>query len=92
MEKLKAMRLKRGLSQEQLAKRMNTTQAAISRYERSDMTPYRDALARLCAALQCAKEDIVSENEGRRAKRRVSRRTAPGKSSRQWNRLPWLSR
>lgn len=48
---IKKKRIQNGLTQEQLAKALNTTKAAISRYERGQRTPNAYKYALLCNAL-----------------------------------------
>ena len=45
--RLKELRKKKGLTQEQVAKRLNLTKASISGYENNTITPPNDMLARL---------------------------------------------
>lgn len=47
-QSLQAMRLKRGWSQSDLAKQLQTSQARVSIYERGEETPAFDMMNRMC--------------------------------------------
>lgn len=48
---IRRIRLEKGLSQEDLAARLNTTQAQVSRWERITKAPHEDVLVRIATAL-----------------------------------------
>lgn len=58
---LKILREKRGLTQAQLADRINVTPASISLWESGKSTPLRKYRAALCQALVCTEEDLMAE-------------------------------
>lgn len=57
---LKAWRTYRGLSQDELADRVDVDRTTIGRLERSDIPYNQDILERLAFALGCEVEDILS--------------------------------
>lgn len=58
---LKILREKRGLTQAQLADRINVTPASISLWESGKSTPLRKYRAALCQALVCTEEELMAE-------------------------------
>ena len=56
---LKAKRIEKGLSQQQLADMVGITQNALSCYERGISFPRRNMLDKLARALECEIKDIV---------------------------------
>lgn len=59
MIELKLMRIKKGLLQADLAKRMGVSQNVISMYETGDRFPSRTNLEKLANALECDIRDII---------------------------------
>ncbi|SCI15756.1 transcriptional repressor DicA [uncultured Flavonifractor sp.] len=59
-DQLKEARKKAGLTQEDLAKQIYTTKAAISRYENGQRIPRDDVFMRLCLVLQLDVEEVNS--------------------------------
>ena len=58
--KLKALRMKRGMSQEVLAKTVKVTQPYLAMLERGTFTnPTLDVLRRLAKALRCKVSELV---------------------------------
>lgn len=58
-EKLKAARLKAGLTQTELAKKIGISQQAVARYENGGIEPRASMLKRLAEALYCMMEELV---------------------------------
>ena len=54
MNALKKMRLKRRLSQEDIAKKMGVTPATVCRWEKGEFLPRADNLIELAQALKCS--------------------------------------
>lgn len=57
--RLKTARERRGLTQDELAERAQTTQLSISRYENSKSTPAPDILAALALALEVSADWLL---------------------------------
>lgn len=57
--RLKELRKREGLSQMQLAVKMQTTVHSIQQWEQRIALPSLDSLMRLCTALDCEIEDII---------------------------------
>lgn len=55
------MRMKRGMTQGQLAEKVGCLSKDISRWETGVVTPRADALVRLAAALECTIDEIVAK-------------------------------
>ena len=56
---IKVHRLEKGLTQEKLAQKMNTTKAAISRYEKDQRQPRLDIILRICEVLDVSISDLI---------------------------------
>ena len=59
MTNLKIMRIRRGMTQRELAEKVGIEFHAISAYEKGLRFPRRDILARLAETLECEVKDIV---------------------------------
>lgn len=57
-EQLKSLRVKKGLTQEQLAQKLNTTKAAISRYEKDQRQPKLELLTEMAMLLDASPDDL----------------------------------
>lgn len=57
-KKIAMMRKKRGLSQEQLAKKMSVSRASINNWENNKTEIERENLCELCNALNCVEKDL----------------------------------
>lgn len=57
-EQLKALRVKRGMTQEQLAQKLNTTKAAISRYEKGQRQPKLEILTEIAMILDASPDEL----------------------------------
>lgn len=61
--KIKELRLKAGMTQAQLAKKMNVDQTAVSRWETGDNKPLRKTHKKLAKVLGCTVEELYEEGE-----------------------------
>lgn len=57
-EQLKALRVKKGMTQEQLAQKLNTTKAAISRYEKNQRQPKLELITEMAMILDASPDDL----------------------------------
>lgn len=60
---IKEIRSARGITQAELAERIGTTVATISRYESGQREPTLTIAAKLAAALDCSVDDLVERKE-----------------------------
>lgn len=89
---IRARRLANGLTQAQLARRSGSTQAAISRLERGELSPTFQTFERLLAAMGEEAEMVVRRSEGDHDRARVRARLRRPPAERlavaiSWNRL-----
>ena len=56
---LKAARINRGLTQEDVAKELNVTKKTVGSWEMGKTMPKIDKIERLCALLGCRYDDIA---------------------------------
>ena len=61
MHNLKELRLKKGLSQEQLAKQLNISSVAICQYELGKRCPNASILKKLAQVLDCSVDDLLKD-------------------------------
>lgn len=61
---IKELRLKAGLTQEQLADRMNMNQSALSQWETGVSAPRADKLPELAKILGCTIDELFTEKGG----------------------------
>ena len=61
--KIKELRLKAGMTQAQLAKKMNVDQTAVSRWETGDNKPLSKTHKKLAKVLGCAVEELYEEGD-----------------------------
>ena len=61
--RIKAVRKKRGMSQEQLAEKLDTTRGYISRVERGSVNIGVDRLMEFCTSLDVTAMDLLSEKD-----------------------------
>lgn len=59
---IKKLRLKAGLTQSQLAKKMNVNQAAVSRWESGETKPIRKCHKKLAKVLGCTVDELLEED------------------------------
>ena len=62
-EKLKAVRLEKGMTQQELAKLTDLAQATIADYERGKKYPHLNNLKELARRLHCSPDDLMSDKE-----------------------------
>lgn len=62
MTAIKAYRTRKGLSQEQLARLMGTTQAAVAMWETGARMPRTDKLPKLAEVLGCSVADLFANS------------------------------
>ena len=62
--KLKEIRLRAGLTQEQLAELMNTEQCRISCWENGKNEPSIETIRQLAAALHCTTDELLGVEKG----------------------------
>ena len=62
---IKEIRSARGMTQNELAERLHTTVATISRYESGQREPTLTMAAEIAAALNCSVDDLVERKEER---------------------------
>ena len=56
---LKEIRLARGMTQEELAKKTGVSQSQIARYENGDCEPTLDTLRKLSKELNCTLDELI---------------------------------
>ena len=61
-ERLKTYRLKKGLSQENIATIINKTKATVSRYESGEVLPAVKDISKICEALEIYEADLYENN------------------------------
>ncbi len=61
-ERLKTYRLKKGLSQENIATIINKTKATVSRYESGEVLPDVKDISKICEALEIYEADLYENN------------------------------
>lgn len=61
MHNLKELRIKKGLSQEQLAKQLNISSVAICQYELGKRSPNVEMLKKLAQVLDCTIDDLLKD-------------------------------
>lgn len=61
MNELKKMRLKRRLSQEDIAKKMGVTPATVCRWENGEFLPRADKLIALAKVLKCSVSALLKK-------------------------------
>lgn len=77
-EQLKLFRIQKGMTQEQLANRLNTTKAAISRYEKGQRQPRLEQIVEMAMALDVSPDNLFNlilcsqESQGDRGKAMVA--------------------
>lgn len=63
MTAIKNLRIKKGISQDALAKLLGTTQAAVAMWETGARMPRADKLPRLAEVLGCTVSDLFAKAE-----------------------------
>lgn len=59
MMALKEMRERRGLTQTQIADRLEVDKSTVSKWESGDSTPLRKYRRKLCELLGCTEEELI---------------------------------
>ena len=59
---LKERRLRIGMNQSELAKRMSVTQGIVSQWENQKIMPSSDKLPKLAEALQCSIDELFEDS------------------------------
>lgn len=59
--RIKEYRERTGMTQEALADKLNVDRSLISYWERGKATPCKKHRAMLCAILQCAEQELMSD-------------------------------
>lgn len=59
-EQLKALRIKSKMTQDQLAEKLNTTKATISRYEKDQRQPRREQITEIACALDANPDELFN--------------------------------
>lgn len=59
-ERIKALRIKQGFTQEQLAEALHTTKATISRYEKNQRQPRREQITEIACVLGANPDDLFN--------------------------------
>lgn len=62
-ENLKKFRIKAGLTQEELAKKLGKTKNVISNWERGENRPDAETIAKICAILKVTPNEMLSWDE-----------------------------
>jgi transcriptional regulator with XRE-family HTH domain len=62
-EKVAAIRKKKGLSQDELAKKVGTISVTIGRYERDEIKPSVDVAAKIAEALETSLDYLVGNSD-----------------------------
>lgn len=60
---IKSLRIKKGISQDALAKLLGTTQAAVAMWEAGTRMPRADKLPKLAEVLGCSVSDLFTKSE-----------------------------
>ena len=60
---LREIRIKKGITQEELAKKLGINQNNISRYETSERTPNLYLAKEIAAALDCTVDELLADSE-----------------------------
>lgn len=61
MIKIRELREARGMTQEELASKIDSTQGCVSRYEREQMGLDLKTAAKIAAALDCTVDDLIEK-------------------------------
>lgn len=61
-DKLIALRKKNGLSQEELAAKLNVSRQSVSKWESNNSYPETDKIVQICNLFDCSMDDLINEN------------------------------
>ena len=67
MNNIKAARLKKGLTQEELGRKVNVQKSAISKYERGFIQPSQDVLINLAEVLETSVDYLLGRTDSHRS-------------------------
>lgn len=60
-DKLIKLRKKRGLSQEDLASKLNVSRQSVSKWESNNTYPETDKIVQICSIFNCSMDDLINE-------------------------------
>ena len=61
-DKLIALRKKKGLSQEELAEKLNVSRQSVSKWESNNTYPETDKIVQICNIFECTMDDLINDN------------------------------
>ena len=61
-DKLIQLRKKHGLSQEDLAAKLNVSRQSVSKWESNNTYPETDKIVQICNIFECSMDDLINEN------------------------------
>lgn len=61
-DKLIQLRKKQGLSQEDLAAKLNVSRQSVSKWESNNTYPETDKIVQICNIFECSMDDLINEN------------------------------
>ena len=61
-DKLIQLRKKNGLSQEELAAKLNVSRQSVSKWESNNTYPETDKIVQICNIFDCTMDDLINEN------------------------------
>lgn len=61
-DKLIKLRKKQGLSQEDLAAKLNVSRQSVSKWESNNTYPETDKIVQICNIFECSMDDLINEN------------------------------
>ncbi len=60
-DKLIALRKKKGMSQEDLAEKLNVSRQSVSKWESNNTYPETDKIIQICAIFDCSMDDLIND-------------------------------
>ena len=61
-DKLISLRKKHGLSQEELAAKLNVSRQSVSKWESNDTYPETEKIIKICNIFDCSMDDLINES------------------------------
>lgn len=61
-DKLIKLRKKHGLSQEDLANKLNVSRQSVSKWESNNTYPETDKIVQICNIFNCSMDDLINDN------------------------------
>lgn len=58
-KRLKELRIEKGLTQKELAKKINTTQSTIGKYEREELQPNVEIIIQICKLFNISSDYLI---------------------------------